>query len=155
MLITRCESLKEISTIVNYWYDHWPETFYNTDVPKIIEKLQALIKERQFILIAAFEGPQIVSSCGLCLQKYEILNLYTIPDYRKQGYATRVLHECIRVANDNRIHILYIRIPSKYVHFILREFESYEDEIDDNGEVIMRIENNPGSPLLRTLRVNV
>lgn len=154
MLITRGESLKEITATVTQWYTIWPETFGNKTVDDIIIELQYLIKSGNIILVQIFEGSSIVSACCLDTNTCEIFNMYTIPDYRGLGYARRLLAETNCIALTMNLEHTFIRSPKKYVPYILSEFDCVKDGIDDEGEVIIKFYNKPLSPILKTLQGN-
>lgn len=154
MLITRGESIKEITTIVNEWYRLWPESFHNMTIQDTIRMLRTLIVSKQLILLVLFEGSIIVSSCCVCTNTCEILNLFTIPDFRNQGYATRLLREAIQIASDINLPRLHIQMPKKYQDWILREFDSHIEQNLPENQILICIENNPMSPIFRTLQEN-
>jgi len=154
MLITRGESLKEITVTVNHWHTIWPETFGNKTVDDIILELQHLIKSGNIVLLQIFEGSSIVSACCLDTNTCEIFNMYTIPEYRGLGYATRLLAEINCIALTMNINDTFIRSPKKYVRYILSEFDCIEDGTDDEGEVIIKFYNKPLSPIFKTLQGN-
>ena len=80
--------------------------------------LEAHLENGTFLAFIAEENNEIISSCFVCLSEQLptlknssckeglILNVYTLPSYRKQGLATLLLQEVFKYATTHQIGAL-------------------------------------------------
>lgn len=155
MLITRGRSRKEAEYIVLMWYQEWPETFKIITVEESVNTLLDLIYKDVMLLFIAYEGSNIISSCCVCLQTNEILNLITDHRYRHRGYGTHLLKQVIRESPNYDIDELSIKCSYSVSEWLEKHLGfKYDDSTRECYEFTMTVECQPLSPIIKKLKEN-
>lgn len=107
MLITRTTDPKDLDIITKWWYQEWKDTYNKSGIQsyqQAREDVNHRIQNQRLVVFVAREGSQIISVAALVFQTNPVMprartwlsNVFTIPEYRCNGYGTDVVREVIR-----------------------------------------------------------